>query len=93
MFKLIKITFIVFCILTTTVAFGKSSQYFENTLVHMFSSECNKKCREEIIKSETDFAVILLLKVVSQNLQQQLQYSPMKTIVLTEQNKLKKMEK
>ena len=38
----------------------------------MFSSECNKKCREEIIKSETDFAVILLLKVVSQNLQQQL---------------------
>jgi len=48
MFKLIKITFIVFCILTTTVAFGKSSHYFENTLVHMFSSECNKKCREEI---------------------------------------------
>ena len=46
--------------------------YFENTLVHMFSLECNKKCREEIIKSETDFAVILLLKVVSQNLQQQL---------------------
>ena len=72
MFKLFKITLISFCILTTTVAFGKSSQYFENTLVHMFSSECNKKCREEIIKSETDFAVILLLKVVSQNLQQQL---------------------
>ena len=64
MFKLIKITFIVFCILTTSVALVKSSNYFENTLVHMASSECNKKCRQEIIKSEIDKSVILLLQVM-----------------------------
>ena len=72
MFKMIKIIIFSFCLLFTTHAFGKSNEYYQKTLVHILT-ECNyKKCREEIIKSETDFAVILLLKVVSQNLQQQL---------------------
>ena len=72
MFKLIKITFIVFCILTTTVAFGKSTHYFETTLVHMLSSECDRSCRTEIIESEVDLATILLLKIVGKELQQKL---------------------
>ena len=52
MFKLFKITLISFCILTTTVAFGRSTSYFEATLVHMLSNECDRSCRKEIIESE-----------------------------------------
>ena len=56
---------ILFLLLTTATAFGKSTKYFENTLVHMFGSDCNSKCRQEIIKSETDYAVVLILKLIS----------------------------
>ena len=63
MFKFLKISLITFCILTTTVAFGKSTQYFESTLVHMLSSECDRSYRTEIIESEVDLATILLLKM------------------------------
>ena len=41
MFKFIKIIFFLFLLLTTATAFGKSTQYFETTLVHMFGSDCN----------------------------------------------------
>jgi hypothetical protein len=68
MFKFLKISLISFCILTTTVAFGKSTQYFETTLVHMLSSECDRSCRTEIIESEVDLTTILLLKVVGKEL-------------------------
>ena len=72
MFKFIKITFFLFLHLTTATAFGKSTKYFENTLVHMFGSDCNSKCRQEIIKSETDYAVVLILKLISTELHQKL---------------------
>ena len=72
MFKFLKISLITFCILTTTVAFGKSTQYFESTLVHMLSSECDRSCRKEIIESEVSLATILLLKIVGKELQQKL---------------------
>ena len=72
MFKFIKITFFLFLLLTTATAFGKSTKYFENTLVHMFGSDCNSKCRQEIIKSETDYAVVLILKLISTELHQKL---------------------
>jgi|TARA_B100000925_G_scaffold110125_1_gene81280 hypothetical protein len=72
MFKLFKITLISFCILTTTVAFGRSTSYFEATLVHMLSNECDRSCRKEIIESEVDLATIMILKLVSKELQQKL---------------------
>ena len=72
MFKFIKITIFLFLLLTTATAFGKSTKYFENTLVHMFGSDCNSKCRQEIIKSETDYAVVLILKLISTELHQKL---------------------
>ena len=72
MFKLFKITLISFCILTTTVAFGRSTSDFEATLVHMLSNECDRSCRKEIIESEVDLATIMILKLVSKELQQKL---------------------
>ena len=72
MFKLFKITLISFCILTTTVAIGRSTSYFEATLVHMLSNECDRSCRKEIIESEVDLATIMILKLVSKELQQKL---------------------
>ena len=72
MFKFFKIIIFLFLLLTTATAFGKSTKYFENTLVHMFGSDCNSKCRQEIIKSETDYAVVLILKLISTELHQKL---------------------
>ena len=72
MFKFIKILFFLFCLLTTAVAFGRSTQYFEATITHMFSSECNSRCRQKIIQSEVDSATILLLKVIGRELKQKL---------------------
>jgi|TARA_R110002050_G_scaffold215010_2_gene351158 hypothetical protein len=72
MFKFFKILLISFCILTTTVAFGKSTHYFETTLAHMLSDECNRSCRTRIIESEVDIATILILKIVGKELQQKL---------------------
>ena len=64
MFRLLTIILFLFCLLTTTMVFGRSTQYFENTLFHMVGNECNKKSRQEIIKSEIDKSVILLLQVM-----------------------------
>ena len=72
MFKFFKITIFLFLLLTTATAFGKSTKYFENTLIHMFGNDCNSKCRQEIIKSETDYAVVLILKLISTELHQKL---------------------
>ena len=72
MFKLVKILLIGFCILTTTVAFGRSTSYFETTLSHMLSDECNRSCRTKIIESEVYIATILILKIVGKELQQKL---------------------
>ncbi len=72
MFKLIKITFFVFLLLTTTVVFGRSNHYFEATITHLFSSECDSRCRSKIIKNEADYATILLLKLIGTKLQKEL---------------------
>ena len=72
MYRIITIFVFLFCLLTTTVVFGRSTQYFETTLVHMLGNECNQKCRQEIIKSEIDKSVILLLQVMISELNSQL---------------------
>ena len=72
MFRLLTILFFCFCLLTTAVAFGRSTSYFEATLVHMLSNECDRSCRKEIIESEVDLATIMILKLVSKELQQKL---------------------
>ena len=54
MFRLLTILFFCFCLLTTAVAFGRSTSYFEATITHMFSSECNSHCRSKIIKYEVE---------------------------------------
>ncbi len=72
MFRLLTILFFSFCLLTTAVAFGRSTSYFEATITHMFSSECNSHCRSKIIKNEADYATILLLKLIGTKLQKEL---------------------
>lgn len=72
MFRFIKIIIFLFCLFTTTMVFGRSTEYFETTLVHMIGNECNSKCRNEIIKSEIDKSVILLLQVMINELNHKL---------------------
>jgi len=72
MFRFIKIIIFLFCLFTTTMVFGRSTEYFETTLIHMIGNECNSKCRNEIIKSEIDKSVILLLQVMINELNHKL---------------------
>jgi len=72
MFRIVTVLVFLFCLLTTTVVFGRSTEYFKTTLVHMVGNECNSKCRNEIIKSEIDKSVILLLQVMISELNYQL---------------------
>jgi len=63
-FKLLKVSLFVFCLITTTVAFGRSTDYFKYTLAHMVKNECNTMCQREIITQELETAMYLLIKSV-----------------------------
>ena len=80
MFKLLKITIFLFCLITTTVAFGRSTDYFKYTLAHMVKNQCNSMCQREIITQELEIGMYLLIKSVIAEIQYQ----------ITQQNKEKR---
>ena len=49
--KLIKTLIFMFCLLLTTHAFGKSNDYYQQTLIHLLT-ECNSKCQKQTIEQE-----------------------------------------
>ena len=69
MTKFIKITIILFCLLVTTMVFGRSSTWFETTTAHMVKNSCDKGCRKNIIEEEIEYSVLLLMKSVLAELQ------------------------
>ena len=72
MFKLLKITIFLFCLITTPVAFGRSTDYFKYTLAHMVKNQCNSMCQREIITQELEIAMYLLIKSVIAEIQYQI---------------------
>ena len=64
MFKLLKNSLFIFCLITTTVAFGRSTDYFKYTLGHMVKNKCNTLCQREIITQELGHSVFLLVKSI-----------------------------
>ena len=72
MFKLLKITIFLFCLITTTVAFARSTDYFKYTLAHMVKNQCNSMCQREIITQELEIAMYLLIKSVIAEIQYQI---------------------
>ena len=69
MFKLLKVFLFVFCLITTTVAFARSTDYFKYTLAHMVKNECNSMCQRKIITQELETAMYLLIKSVIAEIQ------------------------
>ena len=51
MFK--KVVFL-FCLIFSTSAFGKSSEYYKQTLIHLLI-ECNSKCQKQIFEQEIKY--------------------------------------
>ena len=49
--KIIKSLVFLFCLLLTTHAFGKSNDYYQQTLTHILI-ECNSKCQKQTIEQE-----------------------------------------
>jgi len=58
--KLIKISIVLFLILFTTHAFGKSNEYYKTTLIHVLT-ECNSKCQKQIFEQEIQTGIFVLI--------------------------------
>ena len=52
--KIIKSLVFLFCLLLTTHAFGKSNDYYQQTLTHILI-ECNSKCQKQTIEQEIKY--------------------------------------
>ena len=52
--KIIKSLVFLFCLLLTTHAFGKSNDYYQQTLTHILI-ECNSKCQKQIFEQEINY--------------------------------------
>ena len=72
MIKFIKITIFLFCLLVTTMVFGRSTEWFQTTTAHMVKNSCDKHCRSRIVEQEIEYSVLLLMKSVLAELQYQL---------------------
>ena len=51
MFK--KVVFL-FCLIFSTSAFGKSAEYYKQTLVHLIT-ECNSECQKKVFEQEIKY--------------------------------------
>ena len=63
MFKLIKTLIFLFFLLFATHSWGKSKEYYQQTLIHVLT-ECNSECRSEVFEAEINKAFISLLEAV-----------------------------
>ena len=53
--KLIKTLIFLFLLTFTTHAFGKSNEYYQQTIVHVLT-ECNSTCQKQIFEQEVHIA-------------------------------------
>jgi hypothetical protein len=63
MFKLIKTLIFLFFLLFATHSWGKSKEYYQQTLIHVLT-ECNSECRSEVFEAEINKAFFSLLEAV-----------------------------
>ena len=58
--KLIKTLILLFLLIFTTHAFGKSNEYYQQTIVHVLT-ECNSICQKKIFEQEVHKAFFVLM--------------------------------
>ena len=61
--KIIQTLIICFCFLFTSHAFGKSNEYYQNTLAHILT-ECNSECQKKVFEQEVQIAFFALMDAV-----------------------------
>mgnify|MGYP000672223985 CR=1 FL=1 len=61
--KLIKTLMLVFLLMFTTHAFGKSNEYYKQTLTHILT-QCNSKCQKQVFEQEVHRAFFVLMDAV-----------------------------
>ena len=69
--KLIKTLIFMFCLLLTTHAFGKSNDYYQQTLTHIFI-ECNSKCQKQTIEQEIKYLLYEIFERVLEKIRLEL---------------------
>ena len=60
---MIKIIIFSFCLLFTTHAFGKSNEYYQQTLIHVLT-ECNSACQKQVFEQEVHKAFFVLMDAI-----------------------------
>ncbi len=61
--KLIKTLMLVFLLTFATHAFGKSNEYYKQTLTHILT-QCNSKCQKQVFEQEVHKAFFVLMDAV-----------------------------
>ena len=54
---------LVFLLMFTTHAFGKSNEYYKQTLTHILT-QCNSKCQKQVFEQEVHRAFFVLMDAV-----------------------------
>ena len=66
--KFIKITVFLFFLAFTSHAFGKSNEYYQQTIVHVLT-ECNSTCQKQIFEQEVHIAFFNLIDAILNQVQ------------------------
>ena len=61
--KLLTATIFVLSLLYAGHAFGKSNEYYQQTLIHILT-ECNSKCQEQVFEQEVHKAFFVLMDTI-----------------------------
>ena len=61
--KLIKTLMLVFLLMFTTHAFGKSNEYYKQTLTHILT-QCNSKCQKQVFEQAVHKAFFVLMDAI-----------------------------
>ena len=61
--KLLKSLIFIFLLTFTTFAFGKSTEYFQATVVHMLT-QCNSDCKKQVFEDEVHKAFFILIDAI-----------------------------
>jgi len=71
MIKLVKTGIFIFLLLFATHSYGKSNEYYKQTLIHVLK-ECNSDCQKDVFKQEINQAIISLFEAVLNQLKWEL---------------------
>ena len=61
--KLLTTAIFILSLLFTGHAFGKSNEYYQQTLIHILT-ECNSKCQEQVFEQEASKAFFVLMDTI-----------------------------